>query len=77
MLPSLEELHLSVNYLTSKDCEDIMYAVCIGAMPALRRTYMEGCDVSEGAQETLAELLQRGDLFLEYEAALSAGQQSG
>ena len=81
MLPSLEELHLSVNCLTGEDCDAVMYAVCIGAMPALRHAYMEGCGASDGAQEDLAELLLRGDVFLECEAlalaALSAGQQSG
>lgn len=77
VLPSLEQLYLSVNYLTGEDCDAVMYAVCIGAMPALQHVYMDGCDASEGAQEIMNELLQRGDFFLECEAALSSGQQSG
>ena len=77
VLPSLEELHLSVNYFTGEDCDALMYAVCVGAMPALQHVYMQGCDASEDDQENLDELLQRGDFFLECEAALSAGQQSG
>ena len=77
VLPSLEQLHLSVNYLAGEDCDAVMYAVCIGAMPALQHVHMEGCDASEGAREIMDELLQRGDLFLECEAALSSGRPEG
>jgi len=72
VLPSLEVLRLSGNDITGQGCDAVAYAVCIGALQALRLAYLvegrEGEEAQE-AQEDLDEMLLRGDLFAQAAAA--------